>query len=291
MKLSVCIVSFNAQEALEGCLSSLLENSEGPLEVIVADNASSDGSAELVKSRFPHVLLLENDENVGFSRASNLCWRRATSELILFLNSDTKVPPGAIDRLASILEARPDVGALGPCLRNEDGTLEMSFGAMMRLSSELWQKCLNYGYRLGVLRGYVEKRHARERDVDWVSGACLLTRRSLLERIEGFDENFFLYSEDVDLCARLRSLGCRVVYTPAVSVRHLKGRSVASNQERAFVEAQKSRLHFYRKHYGGMRLAALRVYMRVKLGLAYLLKPSSRSRYRRAMAILNTASK
>lgn len=289
MELSVAIVSYNAREELEACLSSVVaETEDGTPEIIVADNASADGSVAMVQDRFPGVDVLESNENLGFARASNLCWRRAHRPLVLFLNSDTVVPQGALARMVAIMNDRGDVGALGPRLKNADGSIQMSFGNMLSFSAELRQKLLNAGYRngRGPLRGYVEKLHARERTVDWVSGACLLTRRELLERVGGFDEEFFLYSEDVDLCARLRAQGARILFTPAIEIIHHRGRSVETDRDKAYVESQRSRLHFYAKHYGQPRLALLKLYMTTRLSVAYLFHPSARATYRSVLKVV-----
>lgn len=289
MELSVAIVSYNAREELEACLSSVVaETEDGTPEIIVADNASADGSVAMVQDRFPGVDVLESNENLGFARASNLCWRRAHKPLVLFLNSDTVVPQGALARMVAIMNDRGDVGALGPRLKNADGSIQMSFGNMLSFSAELRQKLLNAGYRngRGPLRGYVEKLHARERTVDWVSGACLLTRRELLERVGGFDEEFFLYSEDVDLCARLRAQGARILFTPAIEIIHHRGRSVDTDRDKAYVESQRSRLHFYAKHYGQPRLALLKLYMTTRLSVAYLFHPSARATYRSVLKVV-----
>lgn len=289
MELSLAIVSYNAREELEACLSSVVaETEDGTPEIIVADNASTDGSVAMVQDRFPGVDVLESNENLGFARASNLCWRRAHRPLVLFLNSDTVVPQGALARMVAIMNDRGDIGALGPLLKNADGSIQMSFGNMLSLSAELRQKLLNAGYRngRGPLRGYVEKLHARERTVDWVSGACLLTRRELLERVGGFDEEFFLYSEDVDLCARLRAQGARILFTPAIEIIHHRGRSVDTDRDKAYVESQRSRLHFYAKHYGQPRLALLKLYMTTRLSVAYLFHPSARATYRSVLKVV-----
>jgi GT2 family glycosyltransferase len=289
MELTIAIVSYNARDELENCLRSILENTDGcKLEIIVTDNASTDGSVALLESAFPSVAIERSSENVGFSRASNCSWRRARGELVLFLNSDTIVPRGAIVTMVAHMKARPEIGALGPRLCNAEGALEMSFGTMLSLAAEAWQKLLNAGYRNGAgpLKGFVEARLARERDVDWVSGACLMTRRALLETIGGFDESFFLYSEDVDLCARIRAQGKKIVFTPDVEVTHLRGRSTSKLPNKAFVESQRSRLHFYAKHYGQPRLGLLKLYMTAGLGLAYLFRPSLRDTYGKALRLL-----
>jgi len=287
-ELSVAIVSYNAREELSACLESIYGGVHPDLEVIVADNASTDGSASMVRDRFPQADLVTLESNVGFSRANNVCWRRAESDLIVFLNADTIVPQGAFERMLVLMRTRTELGALGPLLRNDDGSVQMSFGSMLSPTSELGQKIVNAGYRNGAgpLRRYVERRHARERTVDWVSGACLVTRRSLLETIDGFDEAFFLYSEDVDLCARIRKTGAKILFTPQIEITHLKGRSMSKVRDRAFYESQRSRLHFYAKHYGQPRFGLLKLYMTVRLGLAYLFHPSARAAYRKTLRLL-----
>jgi hypothetical protein len=286
--LSVAIVSHNAREELSQCLLSIFATTRSAaIEVIVADNASTDGTPAMLAERFPEVRVIAFGENLGFARASNHCWRKARSPLVLFLNGDTRLTEMALDRLVEILETRPDVGALGPRLRYSDGVLQMSFGSMPRLGSEFVQKCWNAGYARGrgPLAALVERRYAEERAVDWVSGACLLTRRDLLETLSGFDESFFLYSEDVDLCARIRAAGRRVLFTPEVEVVHLLGRSAEKNRERALFESHRSRLHFYRKHNGAVSVALLRLYMAGKAALAWLFRPKDRAVYRSVLGL------
>lgn len=291
MDLSVAIVNYNAEEELAACLGSLFANGgQSAIEVVVADNASSDRSREMLARRFPQVRLIRSDENLGFARASNLCWQAARSSLVLFLNSDTLVPKGAIDRLVAIARARPDVGVVGPKLLHPDGSIEMSFGKMLGFTTEFLQKCRNAGYARGrgPLRRAVLNAYSREREVDWVSGACLLTRRDLLETVCGFDENFFMYSEDVDLCARIRSAGAKVLFTPEVEVVHLLGRSAAKNHERVLIETHRSRLYFYRKHYGGAHVLLLKLYLTLKVGLAYVFRPVDRPSYRRILRVVGS---
>jgi N-acetylglucosaminyl-diphospho-decaprenol L-rhamnosyltransferase len=281
--VSVAIVSFNTREELASCLSALFQRTKlRPLDVIVADNASTDGSLEMLEERFPEVRTIRCGANLGFAKASNRCWREASQNLVLFLNSDAIVSEDAVDRMAAVMEGRERVGAVGPLLRNEDGTIQVSFGRMHGLVSEFLQKCLNRGYAegKGPLRGYITRLYADERNPDWVSGACLMTRRDLLEQVGGFDENFFLYSEDVDLCARLRAIGATIVFTPRAEVTHLRGRSTARNTEKTIFESHRSRLYFYSKHFGRRRLLLLKSYLRVKLELACLFQPQHRETYR-----------
>jgi hypothetical protein len=291
MRLSIVLVSFNSRAEILSCLDSIYPGDSSTrlesFEVIVADNDSTDGTTGAIAERFPQVRVIPCGGNLGFSRASNVGWQSARSPLVLFLNCDTVVPEGAIDRMVAILESRRDVGALGPKLRYEDGAVQISFGKMLSFTSEFLQKCWDAGYARGKgpLRSLVEKRSARERSVDWVSGACLLTRRDILETISGFDESFFLYSEDVDLCARIRATGALVLFTPEVEIVHLLGRSTRKERERSLLESQRSRLYFYAKHYGPARVGALRAYMTVKAALGYVLRPADRPLYKSVLEL------
>ena len=276
------------------CLESVtVHGSELAPEVIVVDNDSNDGTLESLAERFPNVTTVPLRENTGFSHACNVGWRRARGRLVLFLNSDTAVGPRVLSGLVRAADGHPEAGIIGPLLRNADGSVQMSHGKMLSLFSEAMQKLVNFGYRhgKGPLRGYVESIHSRERYVDWVSGACLLARRRVLEAVSGFDEGFFLYSEDVDLCARARAAGYRVLFTPSVEILHHRGRSTARVPERAFVESQKSRLYFYRKHYGPLRVGLLELYMALRLGLSYVLKPSSRTACRSVFEALRPGAR
>jgi hypothetical protein len=284
--LSVAIVSFNAREELARCLESIYASTRLPsFEVVVADNASTDGTLEMLAARFPQVRVIASPENLGFGGASNLCWPEAKSSLILFLNSDTVVSDGALDRLVAVARAHPEAGAVGPRLRYGDGEIQMSYGTMPGVVSELAQKLWNAGYARGKgpLRNLVRKRYARERAVDWVSGACLLTRRDILETISGFDENFFLYSEDIDLCVRIRATGARILFTPEVEIVHLLGRSVAKNRDRVVYESHRSRLYFYVKHKPSLEVLLLRMYLAAKAGALSLLRPRDRALYGRIL--------
>jgi len=291
MDLTLAIVSYNAKDELEACLESVFASTRlDSYEVIVADNASTDWTLEMLAARFPRVRVVPSPENLGFGRASNLCWQEAKSSLVLFLNSDTVVSDRALDRLVELARKRPEAGAIGPRLRYPDGEIQMSFGAMPGIASEILQKLWNAGYARGKgpLRAAVRKRYSRERTVDWVSGACLLTRRDTLETVSGFDESFFLYSEDVDLCARIRATGARVLFTPEVEIVHLLGRSVSKNRDRVVYESHRSRLYFYEKHRGALEVLLLKLYLAVKAALLAVLRPQDRALYGRILALART---
>ena len=267
MELSVIIVNHNARADLENCLSSLYQNTTlRPLEVLVVDNASRDGSLEMLARQFPEVHVTPSSENVGFATANNMAMREAHGRFLLLLNNDTLVRPGAVDTILRMMRERPELGVLGPLLRNEDGSIQISYGRTLSLHAELLQKLLSARYEAGnrIVHRHVERRSKKEAYPDWVSGACMMLRADVAERVGFFDEQFFMYAEDVDLCQRVRNLGYRVFYTPQAEIVHLKGRSRASNTETVGLEYRRSQLTFYSKHYGRGRLRLLKVYLLAK---------------------------
>lgn len=266
LDLSIIIVSYNARADLERCLLSLrLAPPSVAHDVVVVDNASSDGSPQLVRDRFADVRLIETGGNVGFARATNIGIRSTTGPLLLLLNSDTRVPAGTVDALVALLRSRPDVGAVGPRLVDERGRPEISFGAMIGPFTELRQKLVGllYDRGLGPIVAHVARRAREEQSPDWISGACLLARREDAEAVELFDERYFLYAEDVDFCAAIRGLGKRILFTPMVEAVHVRGRSVAADPRTSARAYRKSQLAFYEKHHPRWA-PLLRVYLSLK---------------------------
>lgn len=268
MRLSIVIVSCNARVDLEACLGSLsAAPPRRPHEIVVVDNASTDGSVAAVRAGWPGVRLIARASNDGFSVANNAGIRATSGGLILLLNSDTLVPPGAIDALAGRLLADDTAAVAGPRLVDGAGRVELSFGAMISPLAELRQKTLLALYNRGYApaRRYVERLTARERYVDWVSGAALLVRRADAEAAGLLDERFFLYTEDVDFCAAIRKRGRRVLFTPAAGIVHLRGRSRAAAGRAAEAAYRRSQLAFYEKHHPGWA-RWLKLYLKIKPG-------------------------
>ena len=271
-RLAVVVVSFETREALLAGLAALRAHAPFPLELVVVDNASSDGSADAVRERHPDARVVANSENVGFARACNQGWRASRAPHVLFLNPDAEVSPGAVLALLGILESHPTVGAVGPRTRGSDGSIQVSTGPDLTPLAESRQRRLV----LGVARrdpsalAQAEALHAREHEPDWVSGSCLLARRTALEAVSGFDERFFLYEEDADLCLRLRQSGWRVVFTPAAEVKHHLGRSMSKAPGRARLEYHRSHLLYYRKHNGALSRVALGVYLAARACAGWL---------------------
>jgi hypothetical protein len=250
--LDVIIVSYNTREDTLACLRSIFAAPPAGLgRVRVVDNASTDGSVDAIRAAFPRVETVALASNAGFGAANNVALRKSDAALALLLNSDTLVRPGAIDGLVARLN---DTGAVaaGPRLVDRDGHPEISFGPMLSPWSEAIQRTrVKLAARSGPLaRRYVASLVNRERNVDWVSGACLLVRRDALAAAGFFDERYFLYEEDVDLCAALRARGGRILFTPAVEVTHLRGRSPRAGGAGA-LHYDRSHLAFYEKHRPG----------------------------------------
>jgi GT2 family glycosyltransferase len=249
--LSIIIVSFNARGDLEGCLASLQQAPPAtPHEVLVVDNASSDGSAAAAR-RFPGVHVIETGANLGFARGNNAGIRASCGDLLLLLNSDTVVPRGAIDRLVDELARDSAVAVAGPRIVDGDGRAELSFGSMIGPFNELRQKLLvtAHARRVPVLSGMVERMTTTPRSVDWVSGACLLVRRADAEAVGLLDERYFMYAEDVDFCAAIRARGRRVRFVPQATVVHHRGRSARSALEATHAAYRRSHIAFYEKHH------------------------------------------
>jgi GT2 family glycosyltransferase len=257
-RISIIIVNYNDRAHFPDCFASLERVvAVLPAEVILVDNHSEDGSAEAAES-FGWVRLIRNEENLGYARANNIGIEAARGDFFLFLNADTVVPEGSLPTLLAELEARPGAGAIGPALVRENSRIQVSFGREVNFISELWQKFFRNPYYRTVLRST-----SRAREVGWLSGACLLARRSAVEGAGGFDKNFFLYFEDIDLCRRMREKGYRLVFFPGVKVIHVGGASTSQGKWRSRLEYRRSQIQYYRKHNSELSLRLLRAYLRV----------------------------
>ena len=265
-RLSIVIVTFNSAGEVDGCLGSLAAHpSSVDREVVIIDNASSDGTAAAVRARWPGVRVLDAGRNLGFARGCNMGIRQTFGELVLLLNPDTVVGPGALDALIAALDRRTDAAVAGPRLVDADGRAELSFGSMIGPFAELRQKLLVKGRDRGVplVSAYVDRLTRQCRDVDWVSGACLLVRRADAEAVGLMDERYFMYAEDVDFCAAIRARGRTVLFVPGAEVMHLRGRSVSSRPLVTEMAYRRSQLAFYAKHHPRWA-PVLRAYLKVR---------------------------
>ena len=253
MDLSVCIVSWNVKDDLAKCLSSLDEGARGiASEIIVVDNASSDGSPELVAAEFPRAELIANRSNVGFAAANVQAMDRARGRHILLLNPDTLVPPGALAQLVRFADEHPRAGVVGPKLVYGDGRLQHSCRRFPTIAAALFRNTL-----LGALvpcarasASYLmeEWDHNEAREVDWVSGACMMIRREAFEEVGALDAGFYWGSEDVDYCWRVHEAGWQVLYTPEPMITHFVGRSTDQVMLRTIVRTHRSMYRLYSRH-------------------------------------------
>lgn len=249
--LSIVIVNWNVREALHACLRSILEQeTKFGLQVLVVDNASSDGSLDMVARDFPEVEVIHNSTNVGFAEANNQGIRQARGRYILVLNPDTVVRRGTLEALVDYADAHPDIGALGPMLVSENGAVDYRGG---RRFPTLWSELLKRLRLVHPVYGdnaMMDWDHRTSRDVELVCGACMLLRREVIEAVGMFDEGFFLFGEDVDWCFRIRRAGWRVYYLAEAVVVHLGGKSSESARDKLGFEIARSRHRFLRKAYG-----------------------------------------
>lgn len=255
MELSVIVVNYNATAFLARCLGSIEAFLAGvEHEVCVVDNASTDGSVALIESRFPQVQLIGNDRNVGFAAALNIGFWKTCGRYVLWLNPDAELLDTGMEEVLRYLNGEPKVGIVGPQILDPDGTIQLSCRSFPSYRTALF-------HRYSVLtrwfpanrysRQYLhsDSDHAAIREVDWVSGACLLHRREVLDGIRGLDERFFMYCEDVDFCLRARRRGWVVHYHPGARVLHRIAGSSRNLPRRMVFERHRSMWRYYAKHF------------------------------------------
>lgn len=257
--LSVIILNWNARPFLVACLNSILNQQwRTKIEIIVVDNQSLiDDSVKVVKRDFPHVTLIENPSNSGFGAGNNLGYKVASGRYILFLNPDTIVEEGALDLMTDWMDAHPDVGAIGPKMTYPDGELQFSarafpnFGAGLFRNSFLGKLWPNNPWSRGYLMADIDR--SSERAVDWVSGSAVMARREVLEQIDTgkgpWDESFFMYCEDVDLCYRMMEKGWPRFYVPSATIQHHIGKSSDLARGKTIRRHHSAMWQFYKKHY------------------------------------------
>jgi N-acetylglucosaminyl-diphospho-decaprenol L-rhamnosyltransferase len=282
--VSVVVVSYHARDHMERSLASVVD---GGYEVIVVDNGSSDGSVEFVRHRFPTVRLLALGENRGFGAANNAGLGVASGRYVLLLNSDAWPVGDAVDQLTRYADRHPEAAVVGPRLLNPDGSLQRSvrgFPSLWRVATEfLFLRKLAKSSRVFNAFYACNFDHREEREVDWLKGAVLLLRRSAVEQVGGFDTSFFLFSEEVDLCYRLRQAGWRIRFWPGAEFVHVGGLSTLSDRGRMQRELLRGQLRYFAKHEGDRSAERLRRIMLLGIRLRGRLFRGERARaYREA---------
>lgn len=254
--VSICIVSFNTRDLLRVCLRSAVDGTRCATEVIVVDNASNDASADMVAREFPRVCLVRSASNLGFAAAANVAMREARSRTVLLLNPDTTVPDGAIDRLLTFLDEHSVVGACGPALVYPDGRFQCCGYRFPSFASE-WRDATGDWWRRGPFRRWRGRRPVEPGPVEWVSGACVLVRRDVLTRVGLFDEQFYLYGEELDWFVRAGRAGIATWIVPSVEVVHHLGQSAATVGAWASAHLLRTRLQYYWTHRGTAHAGAV----------------------------------
>ncbi|MBN1220211.1 MAG: glycosyltransferase family 2 protein [Anaerolineae bacterium] len=258
MDLSIVIVNWNVKNLLRHCLQSLFDasrsNSELTTEIIVVDNASTDGSSQMLRDEFPQVQLIASDENLGYAWGNNTATAAATGRYLFILNPDTVVQPDTLNRLVNYMDARPEVGGLAPQLRWPDGTVQSSRRRFPTLGSLFWESTL-------LEQWFPDNRYARHyhladtsphqpQKVDWAVGAALLIRRKAWEQVGPLDEDFFMYFEETDWCRRAARAGWEIHYLPDAQVIHYEGKSSGQVVAARALRFQRSKLRYARKYFG-----------------------------------------
>jgi GT2 family glycosyltransferase len=278
--MAIVIVNHNTREQLAECLDTIRDDARS--DVIVVDNASSDGSVEMLRSRFPWVTLIANETNSGYGAGANKGIARSQHKYVLVLNSDTRLKPDAFESLSRYLDDHPQVGIVGPRLINEDGSLQVSsyhsptpaFVFLEESGMSRWIR------RVPVLRNHYLRTwsHNRARSVPWVLGAALAIRRTAFDEMGGFDESFFMYYEEADLCLRLRAGGWQIHFAPVTTITHVGGASSGQRRADMLVQLYTSIRQFYRLHYSQFQLNMLNLVVKFIM-LGRLTRDSARLRF------------
>ena len=286
--LSIIAVNWNTKEHLLNCLSSVVDAADGySQEIIVVDNASSDGSPDAVASQFPEVTLIKNTENLGFAKANNVGIRASTGRYLCLVNSDVVVIDNCIDALTKFMDENPSVGIASPRILNPDRTLQVS----CRHFPSIWN---NLCQAVGLNRLFPKSAffsdwfmkywsHDSIRSVDALSGCFWIVRRKALEEVGLLDEDFFIYGEDIDWCKRFHIADWDVIFYPEAQAIHIGGASSGNAPIKFYLEMQKADLRYWRKHHGRVGRAGylaiilIRQTLRVVFGaIRYITRPSAR---------------
>ena len=260
-EVSIIIVSYNTKQLLDDCLASVkrsLKITQTAAEVIVVDNVSVDGTKEMIRKKYPETVLIANRQNVGFGKGNNQGIRKARGEYILLLNSDTVVQGNAIGKLVAFSKTHPQA-FIGPKLYNRDGTPQTSCGPFFTLPVVFAALFLR-GDRNGMTRQSPDE----TRDVDWVSGACIIAPKKLFSDDLLFDEGIFMYMEEIDLLMRARKKGYRTIFYHEAHITHLGSGSSTNKRKGPVLNIYRGFLYLYKKHYSRFSVCLLRFLLQLK---------------------------
>ncbi|MBU1127063.1 MAG: glycosyltransferase family 2 protein [Patescibacteria group bacterium] len=260
--ISIIILSWNTKDILKNCLRSIEYPKFGKwvFEVIVIDNGSTDGSAQMVEKDFREAVLVKNKKNLGYGAGNNIGIKKAKGEYLLFLNSDTLIKGDAIEEMAGFLKLHPDTGMVGPKLLNEDGSDQPSAGKFpgLRVSFVMLFAERFLGSK------FARASYDKIKQVDWVMGAAMMTKKDVVERAGVMDEGIFMYMDEVEWCYRIKKQGFKIVFLPDPEVIHLWQKSSVSGREAPILNIYKGLIYFYKKHLPFWKLPVLMLMLKVK---------------------------
>jgi len=271
VNLSCIVVNYHSSAPLKNCLESVYRTLQKiSFEVIIVDNSQSDPGMASLKQSYPQIQVIQNATNVGFAKANNQAALSAQGETLLFLNPDTILADQAIEKMVAHLESNPGIGALGPKVLNTDGSLQYSCRRFPTLMTGFFNRYSllsrwfpNNPYTVRYLMK--DFSHDEKREVDWLSGCCLMVPRAVFEKVEGFDEHYFLFNEDIDLCRAIGKNGFKVMYFPLAEITHHVSTSNSKVPVEIIIKRHRGMRHYYAKHHGKNPLTKIVVNIAITL--------------------------
>ncbi|MBO1050300.1 MAG: glycosyltransferase family 2 protein [Dolichospermum sp. DEX182a] len=270
-KISIILVNYNGVDVLIDCLNSLEKFiPRDNCEIIVVDNNSQDNSVDIIENQFPHIKLIKLPKNVGFGAGNNAGAKVAKGEFLFLLNTDTILTNNILPHLIELISANPDVGVIGPKLFFPDGSFQISFSPEISIKGEFAARKLHKDAEVKNKLDIIEQDFQDIQEVDIVVGAAFFTRTDLFNLLGGFDEKLFMYFEESDLCQRVRNKGYKILYTPYISLIHIRGHSVNKISNKMAVEYRRSQIYYYHKHRPMWEILMLKIYLLFKFLSEYL---------------------
>jgi len=264
--LSIILVNYNGSDFLHDCLNTVeIFFDQYQYEVIIVDNFSEDDSIRLIQDNFPLFKLICSPTNLGFGKANNLAVQYSRGKHLLFLNTDTILTENTPKILSDYLKRNKDTAIIGSRVAFKDNSYQLSAGNLPSLAVELLDK-IRYSLDNNchsLFSKFYDRQYSKVQEVGWVTGACLMMRRDVFEQIGGFDENFFMYFEDKDICKRVKKLGYKVIYHPKTTIIHLLGGSSHGIKKSVNKYYRDSQLYYYQKHLGKFQTNILKLYLRI----------------------------
>jgi len=269
--ITVIIVNWKVRDLLEQSLKSILLNKDGlSLEIYVVDNDSRDGTSEMIMMEYPEIKVIAMPRNLGFAKANNIAIKQAKGEYIFLLNPDTEVKPNFFKNIYNYMETHPEIGIAGPKILNEDGSIQQSIRRLPDIFSQILilLKLRNILGEKNLLRNYFLANfdYSREQEVEQIMGAAMMIRRDVFEKVGLFDEGFFVWFEEVDLCNRARAAGFKIKYYPGAELLHAGGKSFG---QKSMVRKQlifdKSLLYYFFKHKPLWQVVLLAIFIPINI--------------------------